>query len=795
MKIALAIICKGTSEEAELLDRCLENMSPFVDGIFITYTGGKNTADSIPDLCLEVAKKYNANVSYFEWVYDFAAARNFNFSQVPTDFDWILWSDTDDLWRNLDKLRPTIEKHPSYDGFGILYLYDWDEFKKPIVVHKKTMVVKNDGCMKWVGALHEDLAPQRQTEVEFIEGIERCHISTKERAEESGKRNVEIAKRDAAAHKDDPRSFWNLGNALHQIAKWDEARAAFQTFLTSTESDDERYIAYQRLADIEKALGRRDEAIRQLQHAIGLFPRLPDAYFQLGYLFYSYDNLDKAEEYLIQGMMLRPQVHKMIAYNPRDYDYNPMMLLAKVYYKLNRPDMMLTLLEGCLKIYPTDENLKKMVKDGKSEKKLLGEALTAFEELKKIKGPKKLKAALDKLPLHLKSHPGIASLRNENFIKTSSTGKDLVYYCGMTVHEWYDGAPGFIGGSEEAVINLSKELAMRGWNVTIYNNCGHIGRTVHYPHREGLSGKFKDVAVNYRPFWEFNYRDKQDAVILWRWVKPLDAPINAPKIFLDLHDVVQDGEFTAPRLARLTCAFVKSKFHRSFVPSIPDDKIAVVPNGVDLSLFKKVKKDPMLMLNTSSPDRSMDVLPKLFEQVKKEVPRARLVHVYGWEIYKNTNKGDAKKMQWMTDTRREMKRVGIEEKGRVNQKEVAELYSKASILAYPTEFAEIDCISVRKAQIAGCYPITTDFGALAESVHFGVTVHSEKDKDSWCAPYQFTFGLEDAKAQQEWVRAAVSALKNGVQEMPAREKWAEQFSWDAIARRWEFALLSTPTIS
>ncbi len=764
MKIALAMIVKGSDEEAALLDRCLENVAPYVDSIFITRTQPNAKV-------ARVCKRYKAVLSDFAWCNDFAAARNFNFNQVPKEYDWLMWTDADDLWRGLDKLKDTIEKNKHLDGFAVNYLYDWDEFKKPVVVHRKTMIVKNDGCVSWEGALHEDLTPNRATEVHFIEGIERCHISTKERYDANAKRNVEVARINMKKNSKDPRSHWNLGNSHFGVGEWEQGRVVFEKFLTLTESDDEKYIAYQRLADIEKHLGRREGSIKQLQYAIGLFPRLPDAYFHLGRMYFDYGNMEKAEEYLVQGMMLRPQVQKMIAYNPRDYDYNPMMLLAKVYYRLNRPDMMLPLLEGCLKIYPTDEHLKTMVKEGKHEKKILGEALVMFDKLKVIKDKKKLRAALDELPVHLKSHPGIVAFRNENFVKETSSGKDLVYYCGMTSHEWYGGGSGFIGGSEEAVINLTEEFAKQGWNVTIYNNCGHIGRTV--------------KGVVYRPFWEFNYRDKQDVVILWRSARPLDAPINAPKIFLDAHDVMADAEFNEARLSRVTKVFVKSQFHRSLTPSIPDDKIVVMPNGVDLSLFRKVKKDPFLIINTSSPDRSMDVLPKLFEQIKKEVPEARLVWAYGWEVYKNSGQNDAKKIKWMEDTKKEMKRVGIEEVGRLSQQKIAGLYAKASILAYPTEFAEIDCISVRKALIAGCLPITTDFGALAETNTAMTWVHSTKTKDDWCKPYQFTFGLENPTAQQEWVALVVKHLKESGEFFSGVLAWPEQYSWRNIAASWD----------
>src|SRR5438105_6186006 len=88
--------------------------------------------------------------------------------------------------------------------------------------------------------------------------------------------------------------------------------------------------------------------------------------------------------------------------------------------------------------------------------------------------------------------------RNKKYLKRTSSGKDLVIYCGHTEHQWSPAASGY-GGSEEAVIHLSRELAKLGWNVTVYNNCGHK--------------PVADGDVVYRPFWDFNPRDKQDVAV------------------------------------------------------------------------------------------------------------------------------------------------------------------------------------------------------------------------------------------------------------------------------------------
>jgi glycosyltransferase involved in cell wall biosynthesis len=423
----------------------------------------------------------------------------------------------------------------------------------------------------------------------------------------------------------------------------------------------------------------------------------------------------------------------------------------------------------------------------------MGRALLAT--LQRIKDEEKLKATMDCLPSVIARHPTIVSFRNARFVKETSSGRDLVISCGNTTHAWNPEmlntkGKGFVGGSEEAVINLSRELTKLGWNVTVYNNCGNK------PIRDPVTCyEHNGVAVNrivtYRPSWERNFHDKQDVVILWRWPKPLDMPINAAKVFVDLHDAVEADEFTPERLQRLTKILVKSHFHRSLFPDIPDSKIAIIPNGMDLALLDSsspIKKDPYLIINTSSADRSMDVLPKLFKEAKKRVPEARLQWAYGWDVYKAARYKDKEAIRWMKQTQKEMDEAGIETLGRLTQAEVGKLYQRAAVLAYPTEFAEIDCISVKKAQAAGCLPVVTDFGALAESAPFGWKVHSTKTKDTWNRPGRFHFGLEDEHLQQEWVELCVEALRTGGLsehgDSAARREWSRQFEWKKIAAQW-----------
>jgi glycosyltransferase involved in cell wall biosynthesis len=754
MKLALAMIVKNDPKELKLLERCLKSLDGQYDKAFVTITD-KEGDWSYP----------NTEVSYFPWIKDFSAARNFNFSQVPEEYDYIMWSDADDVWRNFDKrkLKPK-------DAYAFWYLYAFDEDKQPIVSHKKTMIVKNDGSFEWKGKIHEDLLANRDINIEFIEDMHRMHLTDEERIEESRHRNLDIAKETYKDDKD-PRNLINLANSLMGVGKYEEAKQGYELFLKESQSSDEKYLARQTLADIESHLGNKQSAFEKLYICIGQEPTWPDAYLQLGKLFFDDSNLDAAEKYLLLGLAMKPAYRSMIVFNPRDYDYNPMNLLAKVYFRKGRPDMSLPLLKGCLQINPENVAMKNMVKEMEKEVASLKKIQDIIEEIKKLDSKEEIKKKIESLPIEYRSHPGICMIWNAHFFKEESSGKDITYYCGFTTHEWNPElfkTKGF-GGSEEAVVNLSKNWAKDCYNVTVYANIG--------------ADEIVCDGVTWKPYWAFNPKDKTDKLIIWRSPRLCDYDLNATDIYIDLHDVIKDGEFTKDRLKKISKVFVKTKFHKSLFPSIPEEKFAIIPNGQDTSVFKEEIKDPMMILNTSSPDRSIDAVIEIYNQVKHQVPDAQMYWAYGWGIYDDAHAGDQKMMTWKENIVKRLDEAGIIQLGKVPQKDIASWYQKANVFLYPTEFAEIDCISVKKAQLAGCQVITTDFGALAESVQHGVKVHSNKTKDNWCAPGQISFAVEDPLMIKEFVEETVKALKAPKVNKEAIE-FGKSFEWSIISKKW-----------
>lgn len=754
------MIVKPDDKEAKLLDRALSYVADYVDEICITQAGKEPNSK-----VSKVIEKYKGKESFFKWVYDFSAARNFNFNQ--TTGDYIFWIDADDVIRGAEKLKPLVKRmeKDAIDSVVMNYLYDFTkEGKKKIctVKHLKTRITKRD-VVEWIGEIHEDFVPLRELNPIFTDEIEILHITTNERAKESSERNTDIARKYAEAHPKDPRGDWLIANALMAENKEEDAIKYYEKFIGGSNSHEEIFIAFLRLGDIRKS-------ITDYLQALALRPDYPDAYLKIGELYANQQEWDLAKRFILTGLRVKTPEREIIVYNPRDYDFNPLMILANVYMQTKEYKNAILVLERCKDIMPEHEKVKrslKLIKKYQSLEKKVDKVIKKAQGMKK----EEIKKFLESQEEDIISHPKLSVFRNMYFIKETSTGKDIAYYCSYTDSVWHPESDK-LGGSEEAVVNLSKNWVKKGYNVTVFNNCGKT--------------KVYD-GVTYKPHYLYNPRDKYDYLILWRHPRPVDFQHNSEKIFVDVHDVLPSGEFTKDRLEKIDKIFLKTEAHRKLFPNVPDEKISIIPNGLDPEPFKtEIERNPYLILNTSSPERHLDATLDIFEKLIKEQPDKpwKLAWYYGWHHYLNWHKDHKGLMDYYRKHNARFEKlveIGRAEGGyMIPQKEIAKKYLEAGIFLYPSQFYEIHCISAAKAQMGGCYPITSDFAALNETVQYGTKIHTSGEK----------WGKDDSFGDTENVDKYLETIKNldpeTVQmEISGESEWAEEtYNWDKISNNW-----------
>lgn len=102
-------VCIITKNECEMLEKCLKSLHPFGFEILVVDTGST-------DGTIEMAKNYTDSIYEFEWIDDFAAARNFAISKA--NYDQILVVDSDEYYisGDIDRLIELTKRYPEAAG-------------------------------------------------------------------------------------------------------------------------------------------------------------------------------------------------------------------------------------------------------------------------------------------------------------------------------------------------------------------------------------------------------------------------------------------------------------------------------------------------------------------------------------------------------------------------------------------------------------------------------------------------------------------------------------------------------
>ena len=167
MKISLCMIVKN---EELVLERCLNSIKDAVDEIVIVDTGST-------DKTKEIAFKFTDKVYDFEWIDDFAAARNFAFSKATKEY--IYTADADEMIDEVNRKKFMQLKKvllPEIEIVQMLYLTDMrynttENYKRDL----RPKLYKRLRNFTWINPIHETV---RVEPVVFDSEIEILHMPT-----------------------------------------------------------------------------------------------------------------------------------------------------------------------------------------------------------------------------------------------------------------------------------------------------------------------------------------------------------------------------------------------------------------------------------------------------------------------------------------------------------------------------------------------------------------------------------------------------------------------------------------
>lgn len=144
-------LCMIVKNEEATIGRCLSSVQGIADEIVIVDTGST-------DKTKEIVRQFTEALYDFEWINDFAAARNYAFSQATQAY--ILWLDADDVILPEDRekllhLKSTLS--PEVDVVSMVYNLSFDEQGQVTCQIRRNRLVQRAKNFRWVGPVHEYL--------------------------------------------------------------------------------------------------------------------------------------------------------------------------------------------------------------------------------------------------------------------------------------------------------------------------------------------------------------------------------------------------------------------------------------------------------------------------------------------------------------------------------------------------------------------------------------------------------------------------------------------------------------
>lgn len=597
-RIALTCIIKDDTE-SKIYKRMLDSFMPYCSGLYVAITGisgkhekikkitkkyGGKFISTSPETHPDIYSKVNGKLIFS----NFAEARNVSFSLVDEEYDYLTWADVDDVLSNGEELlqASSLAKQKDLDGMFFTYWYAmrFDEKGniKDIVVDQLRERLLKPNVYKWVSRLHEVAVVKdsnykpRQAEWQLTEG-RTCvwqHYTTEERTLQNLQRNIQILDIQIAEEEGkDPRTLYYLAKTYFDISDKESLEKALELLKKYFEMsgwDAERANAREYEGLIHEKLGNLHGALESYHQAIKEYPAFIQPYLRLAGVYFDLGQRDFAKHWLDTGMRLETRGADTTIGNPYELKLLACTLKIREAQEFKQTKDMVYWADVRRKILGTDDGLY----DAMYEHDYINDSARGFfnyaKWLKDHNLTKNIEILLSTIPVEFEGLPFIHTIANSFLEPKTWSNKSIVYYASFgTPHmeKWgFDSLRSGIGGSETAVIALSEEWQKMGYEVTVFADI--------------KEPSVSPSGVEWKPYYTLNFKDNFNIFILWRSPHLVNRVENARKLFMDLHDVASQIDWTKEKMEKIDKVFFKSEHHRKHVPDLPDEKAVVISNGI-----------------------------------------------------------------------------------------------------------------------------------------------------------------------------------------------------------------------
>ncbi len=411
--LALTLIVR---DEAKTLPALLESVDGAFDEVILCDTGSKDKTIEVFEAWASGQNlKLGSKVVHFDWIDDFAAARNFADSHVSAD--WRVWADADDVIAGAANLRAVAaQAPPDLAGLVCGYNYAVDEHGNSCCYLKRERLVRA-GAGRWEGRCHEaQLVTGRLEELE-AGVVEWVHRKDMHDVTASNRRNMRILRAWLKDEPDNPRVLAYLGTEELSRGKPKRSLVHFRRYLKlKTGWDEERAQVHRKLAIALHQLERYDEAIATATEAMLLLPSWPDSYLTLAEAHHHRQEWAKAAEWARRALELgTPET--LLIINPLDYVFQARLLLASSLGAMGDLDGAIDVAEEAIGIIPNHGALMESYHEWCSQRKREATAKTwiaAAQQL--VAHDEQLKALAlleDTVPYFARDHHLVVAARSE----------------------------------------------------------------------------------------------------------------------------------------------------------------------------------------------------------------------------------------------------------------------------------------------------------------------------------------------------------------------------------------------
>jgi glycosyltransferase involved in cell wall biosynthesis len=263
MKISVVMIVKN---EEELLAKALESVKD-ADEIVVIDTGSVDSTEAI-------ALQYTPHVYHFDWVDDFAAARNFAISKATGD--WVYSLDADhELLTPIHQVQAETLKAEAAGHKTVLVKSI--SGKDGEHIHWREVLFKRDPAVYWKGAVHESLSIPATMRVDVAR---RCGYSGNHYKDPD--RNLRILEKNEKT----TRSKFYLGRENYERRRYDEAIKWLEEYLKDGKWPPEIAEAHLTIARCYWYTDRGDQARTACLNAIRVNPDFKEALLLMGNMHY-----------------------------------------------------------------------------------------------------------------------------------------------------------------------------------------------------------------------------------------------------------------------------------------------------------------------------------------------------------------------------------------------------------------------------------------------------------------------------------------------------------------------------